>query len=79
MLSKRKTQTIKMVRAIIIWAIVINNSIFYFKYSDEYSETSLSNNIGIFSNAGKCNKFKDNFLNNDIGFTSKCKNISTVN
>ena len=52
---------------------------FYFKYRDEYAETSLSNTIGIFSSEGKCNEFKDNFLNNDIGFTSNCKNISTVN
>ena len=52
---------------------------FYFKYRDEYSETSLSNTIGIFSNEGKCNEFKDNFLNNDIGFTSNCKNIDSIN
>ena len=52
---------------------------FYFKYSDEYSETNLSNTIGIFSNEGKCNEFKDNFLNNEIGFTSNCKNIVSIN
>ena len=55
------------------------NNYFYFNYSNEYSESSFTNIIGIFSNEAKCDKFKDNFLNNDIGYTSNCKNISSIN
>ena len=51
------------------------NTYFYFKYSDEFSETSLFNILGIFSNLNECNKFKEEFLDKEIGLTSKCKNI----
>lgn len=52
---------------------------YYFKYSEENSEDSISNIVGIFSDVDNCNKFKEDFLNKEIGLTSNCKKISFVN
>ena len=52
------------------------NNYYYFEFKDEYSETNLTNQVGIFSNIENCNKFKDSFLEQELGFTSNCKKIS---
>jgi hypothetical protein len=54
------------------------NSYYYFEYRDD-SENSFGKTIGIFSNINNCNKFKNDFLDGEIGFTSNCKNIGSIN
>jgi len=54
------------------------NKYYYFNYSNENSETSFSNVIGIFSNIDSCNKAKEEFLDKEMGLTSKCKNITKL-
>ena len=54
------------------------NKYYYFNYSDENSETSFSNVIGIFSDIDNCNKAKEEFLDKEMGLTSKCKNITKL-
>jgi len=54
------------------------NKYYYFNYSDDNSETSFSNVIGIFSNTDNCNKAKEEFLDKEMGLTSKCKNIELI-
>lgn len=51
---------------------------YYFEFMDENSETNLFNIIGIFSDINNCNNFKNEFLDNEIGFTSNCKKISLL-
>ena len=52
------------------------NKYYYFNYSDENSETTFLNVIGIFSDIDNCNKAKEEFLDKEMGLTSKCKNIT---
>ncbi len=54
------------------------NKYYYFNYSDENSETSFANVIGIFSDNNNCNKAKEEFLDKEMGLTSKCKNITLM-
>ena len=54
------------------------NKYYYFNYSDENSETSFSNVIGIFSDIDNCNKAQEEFLDKEMGLTSKCKNITKL-
>jgi uncharacterized protein YceK len=54
------------------------NKYYYFNYSDENSDTTFSNIIGIFSNIDNCNKAKEEFLDKEMGLTSKCKNIELI-
>ena len=54
------------------------NKYYYFNYSDENSETTFSNVVGIFLDIDNCNKFKEEFLNKEMGLTSKCKNITLM-
>ena len=56
-----------------------SDSYYYFEYRDDDSENNFGNTIGIFSNINNCNKFKNDFLNSEIGFASNCKNISPNN
>ena len=56
-----------------------SNSYYYFEYRDDDSENNFGKTIGIFSNINNCNKFKNNFLDGEIGFASNCKNISSIN
>ena len=52
------------------------NKYYYFNYSDENSETTFLNVIGIFSDIDNCNKAKEEFLDKEMGLISKCKNIT---
>jgi|TARA_E500000305_G_scaffold38405_1_gene29470 hypothetical protein len=54
------------------------NKYYYFNYSNENSETSFSNVIGIFLDINNCNKTKEEFLDKEMGLTSKCKNITKL-
>ena len=56
-----------------------SNSYYYFEYRDDHSENSFGKTIGIFSNINNCNKFKNDFLDGEMGFASNCKNISSIN
>ena len=54
------------------------NKYYYFNYSDENSETSFLDVVGIFLDINNCNKFKEEFLDKEMGLTSKCKNIKLM-
>lgn len=54
------------------------NKYYYFNYRDENSETSFLDVVGIFLDINNCNKFKEEFLNKEMGLTSKCKNIKLM-
>ena len=60
----------------------INNSNYinhyYFEFRGEDSESSLTNRIGIFLDLENCNKFKEVFLDNELGFTSNCKKLKST-
>lgn len=52
---------------------------YYFEFRDDFSDTVLANKIGIFLNLENCNKFKNEFLIQELGFTSNCKKILNSN
>ena len=54
------------------------NKYYYFNYRDENSETSFLDVVGIFLDINNCNKAKEEFLDKEMGLTSKCKNIKLM-
>lgn len=50
---------------------------YYFNYKKEDTESDFGNYLGIFKNLSSCNEVKDKFLNAEIGYVSRCKNIDS--
>ena len=51
---------------------------YYFEYMTEESDINIANIVGIFSDINNCNNFKNEFLDNEIGFASNCKKIKLL-